>query len=123
MKKHLKYCLPVIMLMLFNITAMKAAYTPDRFCREVSQCSYISQAQANRNAARILYLIYSHTPREAVSTDNQTFDIKTTIRLLTKTDVSKNVFQPTHLPDEYTYSHVHPDAVGYYIFMLKKIVI
>ena len=113
----------MLMFMLFHSTATKAAYIPNKADHKASERSYISQAQANRNAARVLFFIYSHTPREAVSIDNQTYDIKSSIRLLTYLDVNKNILQPTHLPDEYMYSFLHPDPVGYYIFTLKKIII
>lgn len=100
------------------------AYTPAGTAEKKSNISYIiSQEEANHNAVRFLFYIYKNTPREAVSIDNQSHDLKYIVRLLTKHNDHKNQLQSAYLSVKSLYSHLRLDPIGYYIYTLEKIVI
>ena len=92
------------------------AYTPIRTFEKRSDVSYIiSQEEATHNAVRFLYYIYSNTPREAISIDSQSYDLKCAIKILS--------VKSAYLLSNSIYAHLHPDPVGYYIYTLEKIII
>lgn len=123
MKQRFKLCLLGLLFLLLNTMAMRA-YTPTETNEKRSDISYIiSQEEANHNAVRFLFYIYSNTPREAVSIDNQSHDLKYIAKLLTKHNSHKNQLESVRLSVRSLYSHLRPDPIGYYIYTLEKIVI
>lgn len=123
MKQRIKYCLLGLLFLLLNAIAMKA-YTPIRTFEKRSDVSYIiSQEEATHNAVRFLYYIYSNTPREAISIDSQSYDLKCAIKILSKLNDYKSTIKSAYLLSNSIYAHLHPDPVGYYIYTLEKIII
>ncbi len=123
MKQRIKYCLLGLLFLLLNSIVMRA-YTPVRPTERGSDISYIiSQKEATHNAIRLLYLIYSNTPREVVTIDNKSIDLKCTSKILIKLNNSKSSLLSAFLPDRSLYAHLHPNPVEYYVYALEKIVI
>lgn len=123
MKQRIKYGLLGLLFLLLNSIALRA-YTPARPVDRRSDISYIiSQEEATHNAIRFLYFIYSNTPREAVSIDNQSLDLKHLCKPLFKLNNYKSSLLSAYLPDRSLYAHLHPDPVKYYIYALERIVI
>lgn len=119
----MKYCLLGLMCLLLGTTTTSARVSA-RNTTNVPKASYIiSQKEATHNAVCYLYYIYKNTPKEAVSIDNPSLDLKVAVRLLSGIYKSRDCVKSLFSLNKAVCVHLHPDPIGYYVYTLEKIVI
>lgn len=123
----LKYGVMVVICLLLGIAAGQA----DRLelpREDSTEYTYVSQEQIDYNILQVLSFLCSHTPREITTFIDYKISpvqhvIKYTTLLFMASGTDKATLKEASHPDIYSYSSLHPNPVGYYIYTLEKILI
>ncbi|MEG2150868.1 MAG: hypothetical protein RRY36_06585 [Bacteroidaceae bacterium] len=119
MKKALKYCLLLLILLLCHTAMARVAAFASPIHKQ--NCTNISQEEPTKKAVAILYYIYTNTPREIVENIDQQIYCRAVFRTLLHFNNYKDISSESVFSDKEV--SPHPNPILYYIFALEKIVV